>query len=154
MTSTSTAFALGGLGGNNAHGAGFLAAAQELQRQRGQAAHPEQSGDGIVGAANADADAPRRRARLGILPELEFISCTSGAIASVVTYLKGEDVREATERGIAAVDAVNLMPRNALADTWRPFGIMLFTGVPGVLGPWVQAFARHLAERVTGFVNP
>jgi hypothetical protein len=154
MTSTSTAFALGGLGGNNAHGAGFLAAAQELQRQRGQAAHPEQSGDGIVGAANADADAPRRRARLGILPELEFISCTSGAIASVVTYLKGEDVREATERGIAAVDAVNLMPRNALADTWRPFGIMLFTGVPGVFGPWAQAFARHLAERVAGFVNP
>jgi hypothetical protein len=152
MKSTSTAFALGGLGGNNAHGAGFLAAAQELQRQRRQGTRPDPHGDGIVGAV--DAEAARRRERLGILPELEFISCTSGAIASVVTYLKGEDVREATERGIAAVDAANLLPRNALTDPLRPFGTMFFTGVPGVFGPWVQAFAHHLAERVTGFVNP
>jgi hypothetical protein len=152
MKSTSTAFALGGLGGNNAHSAGFLAAAQELQRQRRQGAHPDPDGDGLVGAV--DVEAAQRRARLDILPELQFISCTSGTIASVVTYLKGEDVREATERGIAAVDAMNFSPRNAVADTWRPFGIMFFTGVPGVFGPWVQAFARHLAERVTGFVNP
>ena len=148
-TSPSTAFAFAGLGGNNAHSAGFLAAAQELQRQRFQAVHPERSGAGFVGGV----EPAQRRPHL-ILPELEFISCTSGTIASVVTYLKGEDVREATEKGIAAVDAVNLLPRNALADSWRPFGIMLFTGVPGVLGPWVKAFARHLAERVTGFVNP
>jgi hypothetical protein len=153
MTSTSTAFAFSGLGGNNAHSAGFLAAAQELQRQRLQAVHPERSGDGLVGAVDANVEPAQRRSHL-ILPELEFISCTSGTIASVVTYLKGEDVRDATEKGIAAVDAVNLLPRNAVADTWRPFGIMLFTGVPGVLGPWVQAFARHLAERVTGLVNP
>ena len=31
---------------------------------------------------------------------------------------------------------------------------MPFNGVPGVFGPWVQACARHLAERVTGFVDP
>jgi len=150
--SPSTAFALGGLGGNNAHSAGFLAAAQELQRQRRQGGHPDARGDGSVSAVGADA--ARRRDCLDILPELEFVSCTSGTIASVVTYLKGEDVRAATGRGIAAIDAVNFLPRNAFTDTWRPFGIMLFTGVPGVFGPWVQAFARHLTERVIGFVNP
>jgi hypothetical protein len=50
---TRTAFALAGLGGSNAHGAGFLAAAQALARDRGE--------------------------RSGLLPGLEMISCTSGA---------------------------------------------------------------------------
>src|SRR5664280_783483 len=66
MTSTSTAFALSGLGGNNAHSAGFLAAAQELQRQRFQAVHPERSGDGLVGAVDANVEPAQRRLDVGV----------------------------------------------------------------------------------------
>jgi hypothetical protein len=82
----STAFALAGLGGNNAHGAGFLAAAQELQRRRQESFTP----DALVRLAGLDDVGARRRMDRGILPELEFVSCTSGAIASVLAYLEGK----------------------------------------------------------------
>jgi hypothetical protein len=53
MGGVRTAFALAGLGGNNAYGAGFLAAAQQVQRQR----NDETSGDTV----------PAERARRGFL---------------------------------------------------------------------------------------
>ena len=68
----STAFALAGLGGNNAHGAGFLAAAQELQRRRQESFAP----DALVRLCRLDDVGARRRMDRGILPELEFVSCT------------------------------------------------------------------------------
>jgi hypothetical protein len=146
-----TAFAIGGLGGNNAHGAGFLAAAQELQRER-------QQGVGVAaGGLGADGGSSRRgRGRAGhtILPELEFISCTSGAIAATATYLKGDDVREATERSIEQADRASCLPRNAWADNWRGVVLTLLTGVPDVFGPWVEAYREHWWQRLVGFVNP
>ena len=62
-----TAFAISGLGGNNAYGAGFLAAVQEATSRQG--------------------------ITTGLHPGLEMISCTSGAIASTATYLRGGDLR-------------------------------------------------------------
>jgi hypothetical protein len=149
--SSQTAFAFAGLGGNNAHGAGFLAAAQELQRQRGQAVHP--SGNGPAHPHSGSAQG-RERARRGILPELELLSCTSGAIAAAVTYLKGEDVRKETERRIAAAERASRLPRNAWAEPWRGPVLSLLTGVPEVFGPWVEAYRKHLWQRLRGFANP
>jgi hypothetical protein len=139
-----TAFAIAGLGGSNAHGAGFLAAAQQLQRQRRQA----------VGPPDGGSPQAAERAQRGILPELEFLSCTSGAIAATVTYLSGADVREEAERSIEAVERASRLPRNAWADNWRGPVITLLTGVPGVFGPWVEAYRRHLWRRLRGFLNP
>ena len=116
--SRSTAFALAGLGGNNAHGAGFLAAAQQLQRQRQQPARTSPNGQTSGASTDVPARCRAREARL-ILPELEFISCTSGAIASTVTYLKGHDVREEMEGRIAAVERAGWLPLNAWTDPWR-----------------------------------
>jgi len=61
------AFALSGLGGNNAHGAGFLAAAQDLAGGEGN--------------------------RPAFFPGLKMITCTSGTIASVAAYLQRQDLR-------------------------------------------------------------
>jgi hypothetical protein len=143
-----TAFALAGLGGNNAHGAGFLAAAQELQRQRQESFTP----DALLRFAALN-DEGRRRMNRGILPELEFISCTSGAIASVLTYLEGKDVREETEGAIAALERATWLPRNAYTDPWRSILVTLFTGVPNVFGPWAEAFAAHVMQRAIGFFD-
>ena len=151
--SRSTAFALAGLGGNNAHGAGFLAAAQQLQRQRQQAVRcsPHRQDPGpSTGTSTLHAT---RRARL-VLPELEFISCTSGAIASTVTYLKGGDVREEMEGRVAAAERAGLLPRTAWTDPWRGLVTALFTGVPHVFGPWVQAYAQHWGKRLIDLLNP
>jgi hypothetical protein len=142
----STAFALAGLGGNNAHGAGFLAAAQELQRRRQESVAPD-APERLAGHVEA-----RRTDRM-ILPELEFISCTSGAIAPVLAYLQGKDVRAETENAIAELDRATWLPRNAYTDPWRPILVTLFTGVPGVFGPWAEAFSAHLAQRVIGFFD-
>ncbi len=160
-----TAFAIAGLGGNNAHGAGFLAAAQELQRQRDQARHDvdlrDPAPDGQVrrpgGRATnaAPGQAGDERARRGILRELECISCTSGAIASTAVYLQGDDVRADMERRIEAVEQVlRLLPRNAWTERWRAPFVALFTGIPHVFGPWVTAFGEHLRARLLGFYDP
>jgi len=145
-----TAFALAGLGGSNAHGAGFLSAAQTLQRQREAAAPP---GGGRPGPGRVTAQ-EQERARRHVLPELEFVSCTSGAIAAVLTYLKGDDVRADTERRIEAVLRASRLPRNAWADDWRGLVVTLLTGVPGVFGPWVEAYRKHLGRRLRGFLDP
>jgi hypothetical protein len=151
--SRSTAFALAGLGGNNAHGAGFLAAAQGLQRQRQQAVRTSPNGRASGASTGMSAQCRARQARL-ILPELEFISCTSGAIASTVTYLKGHDVREEMEGRIAAVERAGRLPRNAWTDPWRGLVVGLLTGVPDVFGPWSQAYGQHWRRRLLGFLNP
>ena len=132
--SRSTAFALAGLGGNNAHGAGFLAAAQQLQRQRQQAVRTSPNGQTPGAATDMSARSRAREARL-ILPELEFISCTSGAIASTVASLQGHDVREEMAARIGAIERVGWLPRNAWTDPWRGVVVALLTGVPGVFGP-------------------
>jgi hypothetical protein len=144
-----TAFALAGLGGNNAHGAGFLAAAQELQRQRQESFAP----DALARFAALDDEGARRRMNRGILPELELISCTSGAIASVLTYLEGKDVREETEGAIAELERATWLPRNAYTDPWRSILVTLFTGVPNVFGPWAEAFSAHVTQRAIGFFD-
>jgi hypothetical protein len=122
MSGTRTAFALAGLGGNNAHGAGFLAAAQQVQRQRNDAAAGAvavggtaagSAGDEGAAGAYAGAGDPIRaeRARRGILTELEFISCTSGAIATTATYLRGGDLSAELEERITAVERLAGLPR-------------------------------------------
>jgi hypothetical protein len=146
-----TAFAIGGLGGNNAHGAGFLAAAQELQRERQQGVGVAADGRGPGGGNSRRGSG---RAGRNILPELEFISCTSGAIAATATYLKGDDVREATERSIEQAERASCLPRNAWADNWRGVVLTLLTGVPDVFGPWVEAYRDHWWRRLVGLVNP
>ncbi len=151
--SRSTAFALAGLGGNNAHGAGFLAAAQQLQRQRQQAVRTSPDGRTSGPSTDVSVQCRAREARL-ILPELEFISCTSGAIASTVAYLQGHDVREEMEARIEAIERVGWLPRNAWTDPWRGVVVALLTGVPGVFGPWIQAYGQHWRKRLAGFINP
>jgi hypothetical protein len=148
-----TAFALAGLGGNNAHGAGFLSAAQTLQRQREESGRAASPGGGHPAPGRMSAQ-EQERARRHILPELEFVSCTSGAIATVLTYLRGDDVRADTERRIEAVLRASRLPRSAWADDWRGLVVPLLTGVPGVFGPWVEAYRRHLWRRLRGFVDP
>jgi hypothetical protein len=124
---TQTAFALAGLGGNNAHGAGFLAAAQEVARGRGEPS--------------------------GILPGLDMISCTSGAIATTASYLRGGDLRAELEDRIAAIRRATMLPDGAWADSLRLPVVTLGTGVPGVFGPYWQAITEHLwryaADQVT-----
>jgi hypothetical protein len=124
---TQTAFALAGLGGNNAHGAGFLTAAQQVARGRGEAS--------------------------GILPGLRMISCTSGALATTATYLRGEDLRAELEDRIAAVRRVTRLPDGAWADPIRLPVITFLTGVPGVFGPYWKAFAEHLWRSATDRLN-
>ena len=124
---TQTAFALAGLGGNNAHGAGFLAAAQEVARGRGEPS--------------------------GILPGLRMISCTSGAIATTASYLQGADLQAELEDRIAAIRRVTRLPGAAWADPLRLPVIMLGTGVPGVFGPYWKALTEHLWRYTTDQVT-
>jgi hypothetical protein len=79
-----TVFALSGLGGNNAHGAGFLAAAQDV--------------------AGPEGDRP------ALFSDLKMITCTSGTIASVAAYLQGQDLRAMVQSGIDAVDRATWLP--------------------------------------------
>jgi hypothetical protein len=73
-----------------------------------------------------------------------MISCTSGAIATTATYLRGEDPRAELEDRIAAVRRVTRLPDGAWADPIRLPVITFLTGVPGVFGPYWKAFAEHL----------
>jgi hypothetical protein len=113
-----TTFAISGLGGNNAYGAGFLAAVQEATGRRG--------------------------VTTGLYPGLEMISCTSGAIASTATYLSGGDLRAQVKAGINAVDRATWLPRDAWADPLRQSLITGVTGLPGVFGSYTKAVAEHL----------
>ncbi len=112
------AFAIAGLGGNNAHGSGFLAAAQE---------------------ATARGGAPGE-----LYPGLEMITCTSGAIASVAAYLRGMDLRAQVKARIDAVDQTTWLPAQSWADPLRLPIIVGLTGIPGVFGSYSQAVAQHL----------
>jgi hypothetical protein len=113
-----TVFALSGLGGNNAHGAGFLAAAQD--------------------AAGRGDDHP------ALFPNLKMITCTSGTIASVAAYLQGQDLRAMVQAGIDAVDRATWLPREHWADPVRLALITGWVGVPGIFGPYAQALAQHV----------
>ncbi|MGR6963434.1 hypothetical protein ACU610_03115 [Geodermatophilus sp. URMC 61] len=123
-----TAFALAGLAGSNAHGSGFLAAAQQLARERG------------VGS--------------GLLPGLEMISCTSGAIASTAEYLRGADLRADLQRRIDDAEqarrrwwlATRETPQQAAAAT------VLF-GVPGVFRGLLYALPRHYWRTALDFLR-
>jgi len=112
------AFALSGLGGNNAHSAGFLAAAQDL--------------------------AGREGGRPALFPNLKMITCTSGTIASVAAYLQRQDLRAMVQSRIDAVDRATCLPREDWADPVRLALITGWVGVPGVFGPYVQAVAEHV----------
>ena len=138
MSGNRITFALSGLGGNNAYGAGFLAAAQYVQQQRVRPADPE-------AAARHD---------LRIMPALAFVSCTSGTIAMVAEYLRGDDLRTDLEAAIAVIDRAIGLPRTAWTDPWRGAVAALWTGVPEVFGPYRQALAEHLWRRFTGFFTP
>jgi hypothetical protein len=118
-----TVFALSGLAGNNAHGAGFLAAAQDVAGREG------------------DRPAP--------FPDLKMITCTSGTIASVAAYLQGQDLRAMVQSGIDAVDRATWLPREHWADPVRLPLITGWVGVPGIFGPYVQAVAQHVLAQTT-----
>jgi hypothetical protein len=117
-----TAVALAGIGGNNAHGGGFLAAAQDYARRNG----------------NPD----------GLLPGLKMITCTSGAIASTATYLQGGDLRAETAKRVGQVDRVTpFIPREEWADPIRLPYVLTVTGLPGVFGPYWQAVTEQVVAR-------
>jgi hypothetical protein len=123
-----TAFALAGLAGSNAHGSGFLAAAQQLARERG-----------------VDS---------GLLPGLEMISCTSGAIASTASYLRGEDLRADLQRRIDDAEQARRRwwlttretPQQAAAAT-------VLLGVPGVFRGLLYALPRHYWRTTLDFLR-
>jgi len=123
-----TAFALAGLAGSNAHGSGCLAAVQRLARERG-----------------VDS---------GLLPGLEMISCTSGAIASTASYLRGEDLRADLQRRIDDAEQARRRwwlttqetPQQAAAAT------VLF-GVPGVFRGLLYALPRHYWRTALEFLR-
>jgi hypothetical protein len=114
-------FALSGLGGNNAHGAGFLAAAQDRAGREGD--------------------------RSAIYPNLKMITCTSGTIAAVAAYLQGQDLRAMVQAGIDAVDRATWLPREHWADPIRLPLITGWVGIPGIFGPYIQAVAQHVLAR-------
>ncbi|HEX2808926.1 MAG TPA: hypothetical protein VHN80_22400 [Kineosporiaceae bacterium] len=116
-----TAFAVSGLGGNNAYGAGFLAAVQEATRRQGITE--------------------------GLYPGLEMISCTSGAIASTATYLSGGDLRAQVKAGIDAVDRATWLPSDPWADPLRQSLITGLTGLPGVFGSYTKAVVEQLVAQ-------
>lgn len=119
MEQGTTTIALAGLGGNNAHGAGFLAAAQQVAEDR-------------------DAEG-------GFLPGLKMISCTSGAIASTATYLRGGDLRDELKARIAAVERPTAgLPGGPWTAPLRSAVVTIWTGVPGVFGGCREAYTEHL----------
>lgn len=115
------AFALAGLGGNNAYGAGFLAAAQDL--------------------------AGRESGRPANYPNLKMITCTSGTIAAVAAYLQGQDLRAMVQAGIDAVDRATQLPREHWADPIRLPVITGWVGIPGIFGSYTKAVAQHVLTR-------
>lgn len=145
MDGQRVAVAIGGLGGNNAHGAGFLAAAHETQRLRGEARRP-----GPVDTADDD-DTRRRRAARGLLPEVAFISCTSGAMLWVARYLQGADLRAELRGRIREVDAALGLPDSEWTRDWRGPLLAGVTGIPGVFRPAWQAYLRHWRRRLAAW---
>ncbi len=113
-----TAIALAGLGGSNAHGSGFLAAAQAFARDRG--------------------------ARDGLLPGLEMISCTSGASASTALYLRGEDLGADLEQRVTeARQSRNRWWLGTVETPQQAAVATLLVGVPGVFGGLLYSLPRH-----------
>jgi hypothetical protein len=115
------AFAIAGLGGNNAMSAGFLAAAQEATRCKG-----------VMGA---------------LYPGLAMISCTSGAIPSTARYLQGGDLRALVQEAVDAVDRATWLPRESWADPARSSLVTGWTGLPGIFGSYSQALLHHLVDQ-------
>ncbi|MDQ4143342.1 MAG: hypothetical protein M3198_06275 [Actinomycetota bacterium] len=126
------AFALGGLGGMNAHGVGFLAAAREVALK-----------------TKHEGTEPRH-----ILPNLEFISCSSGMIHWTAQYLRGTDLREKLHHEIETVKEHARLPRTAYFDAWRSPVLTTFVGLPGVFRPLTESYGLHLLERSVSFWNP
>ena len=127
VTRGKIAFTLSGLGGNNAHGAGFLAAAQDLAGREGN--------------------------RPALFPNLSMITCTSGTIPGVAGYLQRQDLRAMVQSRINAVDRVTCLPRESWADPMRLALITGWVGVPGVFGPYVQAVAEHALAQSAAVVT-
>ena len=124
MTETTTsklAFALSGLAGNNAYGAGFLAAAQEIAGRD----HPE------------------------LYPGLKMITCTSGTIAGVAAFVARQDLRTMVQAGIDAVNRATWLPPEHWADPARLWLITGWTGIPGIFGPYIQAVGEHVHAQAT-----
>lgn len=127
MATTRTAIALTGIGGNNAFGAGFLAAAQDVARRLGQDD--------------------------GLLPGLEMITCTSGAIASAAGYLRGDDLRADVEHAVDKVIRSTLLPKESWAEPVRLPIILGWTGLPGIFAPYWLAVAEHLVAQALDFIS-
>lgn len=123
---TQIAFALGGLGGMNAHGAGFLAAAQDVARSMGEP----------------------------LLPGLEFISCSSGMIHWTAEYLRGADLRRKLEDGIEAVQRATGLPGTGFFRPWQSPLVATFAGLPGVFDPANWSYARHFLNRAVSAMAP
>lgn len=128
ITMGSVAYALSGLGGSNAHAAGFLAAAQELAKQPVPAvprAHPT------------------------------FISCTSGTVYWVAKYLEGkEDLRQLIRDESDAVRRASMMPGNELGRALQSLAYMSWIGRPGLLEPVIPTYVKYWVKRFRDFLTP
>jgi hypothetical protein len=87
-----------------------------------------------------------------ILPELEFISCTSGA-----SHRSSRTWRERTSgrrpKSPSRARAGDLASPQCLYRPLASILVTLFTGVPNVFGPWAEAFAAHVTQRAIGFFD-
>ncbi len=127
----SIAFALGGLGGSNAHAAGFLAAAQDLARD--------------CNPSSEDKFIP--------LDRLKFISCTSGAIRWTAAYLSGKTLRTEIYNEVENAKLAAQLPRSSFFDPWRAPVLASLVGLPNIFEPTRTAYARHFQERLWGFFD-
>lgn len=128
------AYALSGLGGSNAHAAGFLAAAQELAKQ-------PSAGEQPVTAV------PRAHP--------SFISCTSGTIYWVAKYLDGkEDLRQLIRAESDEARRASMVPGNELGRTFESLLFVSLIGRPGLFEPAIPTYAKHWAKRFRDFLTP
>ena len=134
ITMRSVAYALSGLGGSNAHAAGFLAAAQELAKQ-------PPAGEQSVPAV------PRAHP--------SFISCTSGTIYWVAKYLEGkEDLRQLIRDESDGARRASMVPGNELGRTFESLLYVSLIGRPGLFEPAIPTYVKHWAKRFRDFLTP
>lgn len=133
ITMRTVAYALSGLGGSNAHAAGFLAAAGDLAKQAPASEQPTPA----VHRAHPS-----------------FISCTSGTIYWVAKYLEGEDLRQLVRDQADAARRATMMPGNQWGRTFEGLALVSLTGRPGVFEPAASTYVRHWAERFCDFLTP
>lgn len=133
ITMRTVAYAISGLGGSNAHAAGFLAAAQELAKQPPVGEQPVPA----VHRAHPS-----------------FISCTSGTIYWVAKYLEGADLRQLVRDQTDAAWRASMVPGNELGKTFEGLALVSLIGRPGLFKPVVPTYIQHWAERFRGFLIP